>query len=60
MVIKPNINTLRVNELDKKTAMSASIKEMADETKANQEQGVRGGEWFDSWFLVGYFSMKTP
>ncbi len=33
--LEKNINTLRANELDKQTAMSATIKEMADETRAN-------------------------
>ncbi len=36
-----NINTLRSNGLDRTTAISATIKEMADETKTNQEQADR-------------------
>jgi len=39
--LEKNINTLRVYGLDSKTAVSATIKEMADETKANQEQANR-------------------
>ncbi len=35
--LETNINTLRTNELDRATAMSATIKEMADETIDNQE-----------------------
>ena len=35
--LETNINTLRTNELNKTTAISATIKEMADETRANQE-----------------------
>jgi len=36
-----NINTLRVYDLDRKTAVTATIKEMADETITNQEQANR-------------------
>jgi len=36
--LETNINTLRANELDSQKAVRASIKEMADETKANQAQ----------------------
>ncbi len=36
--LETNINTLRANGLDNKKAVIASIKEMADETKTNQER----------------------
>jgi len=39
--LETNINTLRANDLDSKTAVSATIKEMADETITNQEQANR-------------------
>ncbi len=39
--LETNINTLRGNELNKTTAISATIKEMADEIKTNQEQADR-------------------
>ncbi len=39
--LETNINTLRANGLDNQKAVIASIKEMADETKANQEQADR-------------------
>jgi len=39
--LETNINTLRANQLDKRTAMTATIIEMADETKSNQEQANR-------------------
>jgi len=35
--LETNINTLRRDGLDSKTAVTATIKEMGDETKANQE-----------------------
>jgi len=37
-VLETNINTLRANELDKQKSMSATIKEMGDETKTNQDK----------------------
>jgi len=39
--LETNINTLRVYDLDRKTAVTATIKEMADETITNQEQANR-------------------
>jgi len=39
--LEKNINTLRANDLDSKTAVTATIKEMADETVTNQEQANR-------------------
>lgn len=36
--LESNINTLRAKGLDSKKAVSATVKEMADETKTNQEQ----------------------
>ena len=39
--LETNINTLRSNEINKTTAISATIKEMADEIKTNQEQADR-------------------
>ncbi len=36
--LETNINTLQANNLDSKTAVTATIKEMGDETKTNQEQ----------------------
>jgi len=39
--LETNINTLRANGLDSTIAVTATIKEMADETKANQEQADR-------------------
>ncbi len=40
-VLETNINTLRRDGLDSKTAVTATIKEMGDETKANQESADR-------------------
>ena len=37
--LETNINTLRANELDSQKSVRASLKEMADEIKANQAQG---------------------
>ena len=39
--LETNINTLRNNEFDRVTAMSATIIEMADETRVNQAQADR-------------------
>ena len=39
--LERNINTLREKSLDSKTAVKATIKEMADETRDNQEQADR-------------------
>jgi len=39
--LETNINTLREKGLDSKTAVEATIKEMGDETKANQQQADR-------------------
>jgi hypothetical protein len=39
--LETNINTLRRDGLDSKTAVTATIKEMGDETKANQESADR-------------------
>jgi len=39
--LEANINTLRAKGLDSRTAITATIKEMADETKANQEEADR-------------------
>jgi len=40
-VLETNINTLRANDLDSKTAVTTTIKEMGEKIKANQEQADR-------------------
>ena len=39
--LESNINTLRAKGLNSKTAVLATVKEMADETKTNEEQATR-------------------